>query len=431
MALKPLRQRASLFLSGIKEQVLSRPNRIWSISDQFISSSSNLVLTVLIAKSVSSDDFGRFALIWALYWLCLGGFRAFISEPMLIVSQDDIRNVIDTSRATTGVTVMVAILLSAVVVCVSVAIGSVAYGFLTFGLVLPGIMWQDSLRYSYIMKGEARRAFAIDSIWLVLITIAGAQLWSMHAKHIYEWVAAWGIAGTMSAAFGILLWGPKPSMTSGTAWIRKHHTVSVQMLSEFMISSGISQLIVFFIPLVSSLIVLGALKAAQVATSPINLLFSSLMVVVLPTIARAHNEGRNQQVVQIGRTFAWGAAIAALGWTLGLEFLPSHVGHIFLGSNWTDGRTIAPIIALQTGVSGVGVGALVILRATRRIALSVIARIFSIPISIGLPLLGASLWGEKGLAFGILTSSAILSTIYWILAVRGGSSPSKKSQIDK
>src|SRR5215203_4656863 len=56
----------------------------WSLADQAFSSVTNFALASVVARNVSQDEFGAFALIFSSYLLILGIVRAFSTLPLLV-----------------------------------------------------------------------------------------------------------------------------------------------------------------------------------------------------------------------------------------------------------------------------------------------------------------------------------------------------------
>src|SRR5215203_3188865 len=62
--------------------------RVDGVLDQGLSSISNLLLALLVARFASVRDFGVFAVVSAMYWLFLGVNRSLVGEPRLVIEGD-------------------------------------------------------------------------------------------------------------------------------------------------------------------------------------------------------------------------------------------------------------------------------------------------------------------------------------------------------
>ena len=137
--------------------------RVLTFADQAMFSASNMLLSVAVASGVSAGAFGEFALVYSVYWLCLGGMRAAVLDPLLITQ----RNVL------AGAPVHLVATVSAVAVgAVSIPVGAVllatpldeAWAVLLLGL--PVLLLQDALRYVGFLRKQPGRVVLVDAVGL-------------------------------------------------------------------------------------------------------------------------------------------------------------------------------------------------------------------------------------------------------------------------
>jgi O-antigen/teichoic acid export membrane protein len=57
---------------------------VWGVADQAFSSLTNFALSAIVARSVTPDAFGEFALVFATYLLALGISRSVNTLPLLV-----------------------------------------------------------------------------------------------------------------------------------------------------------------------------------------------------------------------------------------------------------------------------------------------------------------------------------------------------------
>ena len=70
-------------MSGGKlRQVVARIG--WNVADQIVSSGTNLALSVLVARSLSVDGFGAFAVAFTVYSFLIGASRSLIGQPLVV-----------------------------------------------------------------------------------------------------------------------------------------------------------------------------------------------------------------------------------------------------------------------------------------------------------------------------------------------------------
>ena len=138
----------------------------WGLADQALSSLTNFVLGVVVARTVGLTDFGAFSLAFAAYLIVAGLSRAVTAQPLLIrygdVSNSDWRR---GASAATGMALLIGA--TAAIVALSIALvadGSVRSAFLALALVLPGLVVQDAWRFAFFAGSRGRAAFVNDSV---------------------------------------------------------------------------------------------------------------------------------------------------------------------------------------------------------------------------------------------------------------------------
>ena len=72
------------------------------------------------------------------------------------------------------------------------------------GLTLPGLMLQDSWRYSFFALGRGGHAFLNDTIWAVTLLPALVFLRATGHADVFWFIFAWGATAAIGAAVGPL-----------------------------------------------------------------------------------------------------------------------------------------------------------------------------------------------------------------------------------
>ena len=130
--------------------------------------------------------------------------------------------------------------------------------------------------------------------------------------------------------------------------------LSLRGLGEFVIDSGSNQVVAFAIPLIAGLVSLAAVRAGQIAAGPLNVLWTSASVLLLPWFSKL---SRNTEIREIPARWLWSSALAfsllGLMAALALAGLPDNVGEAVLGASWSQGSSLAPLFCVQAGVEWV------------------------------------------------------------------------------
>jgi len=128
----------------------------WGVADQGVSSISNFVLGVVVARSLDAASFGAFGLAYVTFGLAISATRGLATDPLLVrfsgARTPAWRRAVAASSATATLCGIVT-----GVVCILVGLAlppQVGGGFIALGVGLPGLMLQDSLRFAFFSVGE-------------------------------------------------------------------------------------------------------------------------------------------------------------------------------------------------------------------------------------------------------------------------------------
>ena len=290
--------------------------------------------------------------------------------------------------------------------------GVVGSAFLALGLTLPGLLLQDSWRYSFFALGRGSRAFVNNTVWALTLIPALVVLRATHHADVFWVVFAWGITATIAAAVGPIQARVIPRLAGARRWVSQHRDLGPRYLAEGTSQSASVQLRAYSIGLVLGLAALGSVQAAATLFGPITILFLGMSLVAIPEAARVlRRSPRHLPLFCAGITGA--LSVAGLAWgIILLVVVPRGFGHWLLGPIW---RSTYPLLLPQMifvvgqgMVFGVRTG-LHALGAARR-SLRLIA-FMSILYVIG-SLVGAVAAGTVGTMWGAVVS-------VWIAAVYG------------
>jgi O-antigen/teichoic acid export membrane protein len=385
--------------------------RFVSFADQAISSFSNLLLAVLVAHTVTASEFGIYAILASIYWVCLGSVRSSVGEPLLILREELSRKDPSTDNRVVGLGLAAGIGL-AVPLLLFILLPSLR-PIAVLGVFLPALLSQDVIRYIAFARRAPFYALLADLIWLVVEVVLGAGVLISHRGSIDVWVVVWGLAALSSTLIMSALLKLTPRLRGTFRWAREVSKVSIQMLTDFFVATGAQQVIVFILPLVSSLAVLGALKAAQVAAGPLQIAITAANVVTVPTVAKLSSERRFDLAARRGLQLSALIFCVGLLYTLLLAILPAAIGRAAFSASWVKGSEIAVYVGLQFAFLGALQGALVVLRGTRNTRRALIVRLWITPLNILGPLTGAALGGVEGLGIAMVATASFSVMVWW------------------
>src|SRR6201996_7861422 len=143
----------------------------WGVADQGMSSITNFAVNIYIARELGAVQYGAFSLAYVTYGFALNASRGLSTDPLMVrFSGTDLPSWRRAVAECTGTAVVVGLATGALVLAAGLVIGGTAgAAFLALGLTLPGLLLQDSWRYSFIALGRGSQAFLNDTIWGVTL----------------------------------------------------------------------------------------------------------------------------------------------------------------------------------------------------------------------------------------------------------------------
>jgi O-antigen/teichoic acid export membrane protein len=385
----------------------------WGIADQGLSSFSNFVLGVVVARTVGLTDFGAFSLAFAAYLLVTGFSRAVNAQPLLIrYSGVDDARWRQGAGAATGSALLIGLACAVIALLIALATaGAVHEAFLALAVMLPGLAIQDSWRFAFFAHGQGRNAFLTDLTW-TLVQLPALLVASIVGHSVFWFVVAWGGAAGLAALVGVVLSGVVPRPAMARSWYREHQDLLPPYIGEFGANQLAGQLFLYAVGVVSGLAVVGTLRAAQILVGPLYVVVQGSYLVAVPEAVRvAQRSGR--RLLELCALAAAGLAGVGVAWGLVLEFVPDAIGTALIGEVWAPVHQILLVWALSFGAVNIGIGALIGLRAlaaagpTFRAA--VIANSAGFIGGVG----GAALGGAQGATWGYLVAQVFGAAVWW------------------
>lgn len=386
----------------------------WGLGDQAVSSMTNFVVGVFVARELGVAAFGIFSLVWVTYGVVLNVSRGLATDPLVVrfsgVSTVDWRQA--TSRAT-GTAIAVGAGFGVVSALAGFALGGTLGGaFVALALVAPGMLLQDSWRFAFFAAGAGHKAFVNDVVWAVTM-IPLLLLASLHGT-VWGFVLAWGGASLLAAGCGWLQSGIVPHFAGVMDWLRQHKELGSRYLVENVSNSGASQLRMYGLGAIAGLADVGALRGAELLLGPFLALLMGLNLVAVPEAARVLRSAP-ERLARFCLTLGGVQAIAAATWGAILLFLvPDALGRLALDDVWEHAQPLILPVSLSVTGAGVVAGAAAGLRALGAAPRSLRAQLVASAGYLGFGLVGAWLGGAVGMSWGSTTAMWLGAGLWWL-----------------
>jgi O-antigen/teichoic acid export membrane protein len=387
----------------------------WGAADQGMSSLTNFLLSVYVARTLGAVEFGAFSLVYVTYAFALNASRGLATDPFVVrFSGTDAPVWRRAVAQCTGTALVTGLATGACALVAGRLLGGTAgLGFIALGLTLPGLMLQDSWRYAFFSQGRGHHAFINDSVWAAVLIPSLAFLQVSGHTTVFWFVFAWGASAAVGAGLGILQTGVVPSLAGAGEWLSRHRDLASRYLAEGSASTASTQLRTYGFDLILGLAAVGYIQAATTVMGPFRIIFLGLGLFMVPeAVSLLRRSSRHMTLFCLA--VSGGTALLGLAWGVALLVaLPRGLGHLMLGSLWRP--TYPLVLPMTLWVMGMGAvsGALVGLHALAAARRSLRAALVVAVLGMACSLTGAKLAGAGGALWGSAAASWIGVLVSW------------------
>lgn len=392
---------------------------LWTLVDQVLVSASTMLMSVLIARSVSANSFGAFSLAFAVFALSVVVTRAVAGRPVSVrFAGRPLEDFVEAARSSAGTALATGLMLGAASVGAGLlAGGELGRGLIAIGVVLPGLLVQDNWRLVLVAQGRVRRAVVTDGTWAAGQTAGALALAHAGVDEAYPYILAWGASAALAAVVGVVLSGAPPRLRSTRSWMSAHRDLTWFLLAEVLLLQGTYQGVLVLVGTFGDLADAGVLRAAQVVLGPVMLVSQSAQAFLLPELARRTGLDPRRRLLA-GTALSAALSVVAASYGAAVLLLPDPVGRQLLGVTWEGTRDVLPVsIAAQVAVMAAMGAACVLYSLGRARATFAISVTTAALMAVGGPV-GLAVGGVLGAAAGLGLANVIALPLWWRAAVR-------------
>lgn len=407
-----------MMAAGLRAAVGSRPVRAmagrlsWGLADQAVSSMTNFVVGIFVARSLGATEFGIFTLAWVTYGVVLNVSRGLTTDPLVVrfsgVPETTWRAGVARSS---GTALVVGLLAGGVCACAGWVLGgALGHAVLTLGVVLPALLLQDSWRFAFFASGLGHKAFVNDILWGIALVPALAVAASYGS--VSGFVLAWGASAGVAAGYGCVQTGVLPNLGGVRGWLRNHRDLGFRYLVENVSNSGAAQLRMYGLGAIAGLSDVGAIRGAELMLGPFLAVLMGVSLVAVPEAARVLKRTPHR-LVRFCLLLGGVQAAAALAWGVVLLLMPDSVGSFVLDAVWAPASALILPVTLSVTGAGLVAGAAAGLRALGAARRSLRAQLFASAGYLGFGLIGAVLAGAVGTSWGSTIAMWCGALLWW------------------
>lgn len=377
------------------------------VIDQGLSSISNAVFLVAVARVASVEEFGAVSLAYALFVFGLAVQRSSLGTLTALAAT--VRRPPPLAAALLG-----ALLVVVVGVVLGVLVGvdkhPVYYVILVASLV---IYPQDLLRYDAIAQQRVGLAVVSDGLWfLVTLALLGASVLGAPIS-VFAMACTWLAVGAAPALVALAL-PLRDSLELRTRWVADH-VADLRVLGPDAVLSAVAPLVLASVVAhYLSLNDVAAVRGAGTLLGPVSTLFSALQVVLLPEMARLLGENRLR--LAAGQAVVMSLVVALWGGFLFL--IPDSAGRELLGDTWSASRAVLIWATLELVMWACASGPVALLTSYRRwnelLSLRV-AYLVAVACALGVTVSSGAV---ATVMIGMLAASVVNCALFYVVAAR-------------
>lgn len=434
---RPWANRLQRWVAGLKTSTdMKFRSRTWlqkgilAVLDQGLISGSNFILSILLARWLRAEQYGAYALSFAVFVLCSFLQQGLFLEPMSVFGPSFYRN---TQRQYIGTLVWlqsaiaaVALVLSGVAVAVFLRYDTGVFRMAMLGMAFsaPCVLLYWFARRAFYLQLQPARAVGGALLYCGLLSIGMWLLVHYGKLSAFTAFLAMGISALVTSVRQ--LWQIRPIIFTGKQSAElKEAATRHWNYGRWAILGSMFIWIPWnvYYPIVgrfSGLAEVANLRALLNLALPVAQTLSAFSLLFLPHASHASQQenwgGAKHLALRITSFFALGTA---LYWVPVVLYRVPLLQFLYAGHYSQIGKLV-PWIALSSFMTGVALGPTIALRAMR--SPSIVSYIYFISSAVAL-LLGipaTSFFGISGAVICNLLSSITAAVVAWIMLVRQG-----------
>jgi O-antigen/teichoic acid export membrane protein len=390
----------------------------WNLIDQVLSSGTNAVLSILVARSVDSGSFGAFSTAFLLFSLLIAIERALAGQVLSIRhSAAEGEEWPEIASRALGTVATLAVPAGAVLAIAGLIFGGqLEWPLIAVGVTMPPLLMQDNVRSIFFAQSRADLAALNDGVWAVIqFTVMGILIvggWANTGSLIF----AWGASAAFCVLLGTVQLHAVPRFGATPGWVHEHRDLLAYLLPETMITSGGDKVAYLLIGKIVNLGAVGAVNAARQILNPLLIISQATMSFAMPEVSRRmHLSVRVRWYLALA--LAAVQALSSLAYTGIVLLLPDSIGHSLFRDSWQGARSVLLPMGLFSTTAGICLGPFVVIAAMGHAKRTFRVTMLQTVLAVVLMPLGAVIGGTAGAAWGLFIGK-VIEVPFWFGTLR-------------
>lgn len=322
-----------------------------TLADQLVSSASNFLLGVLVARAGGTESLGTFGVAF-LVWLAVLGFnRALVAEPLTVVGSTRHRDarLPDGLAATLAVgacSSSVLLVLGGVLVAV-LGDGPAVGPLLVLAACIPSLLAQDYCRSMAFRLHRPTVALYSDLLFAGVQVALSVALLAGGEDSSELFIAAWGVGATAGAVLGVVMLRAWPVTRGGLRLLREMWPRSKWFVAEFCTAFPADQGYLLLLPLLLGADRFGLYRAGTGLIGPVVVILIAGGNIGLPGSVRRLRTDGLPGLARYARLLTLAVAGVTIVYCGLITLFAGTALHLVYGSDFVDATTVTRMIAAQ------------------------------------------------------------------------------------
>jgi len=397
----------------------------WSFSlvDPATTVSAGLLVNLLLARWLPAQQYGAFALVFALFLFLAGIHNALVLEPMSVNGPANYpRNLADYFEAQIwahlALTAALAtpLLLAAAVLALFGYGGALPGALLGAGLALPFILlfWLARRMCHILERPVSAMSASACSLALLLCGLLALQVTHKITPFLVFLFLGFSSLCAALLIFHKLQIGLDETRPCSVSWLSaavENWRYGRWQLGGAVCFASLGQTAMLLAPILIGLAAAGKLLAMQIPALLMLQCGAAAVMLLLPSFARESLTGGSKRLRQLAHCVSLSLAGAALLFAALLYFAAAPVERLLFGGKFADDAWLIPLFMLIPLSAGLASGYSMALRAMQRPHFDLLANRIGAAVSVQTAFLFIPLWGLAGAAISMASGFAARAAV--------------------
>jgi O-antigen/teichoic acid export membrane protein len=397
--------------------------RLWgirtalSILDQGLTSGAGFVLNLLLARWLTSEQYGAFAVAFTAVLFLFGFHTALLLEPISVLGPASYSTrICEYFASHLKLHAVVAMVLCGVLFLAAAIVGGVngqrelawAFGGAAIALPFLLLLWLVR-RMCYVVHRPSMAVWGSTS-YLAFISIG---LLYLHANRRLNPFSAFLLIGAASIPAVVLLLHQLGVVKAGLGTRLELRRIALEnwnygrwLVAGTVLYSVTSQVQTYLAAALLGLAAAGTLRALQIPSLVMTQIVTALGLLVLPALARDFGTGRFDRLRKKGLLVGASVTALALAYAASLALFSGSVEQILFEGRFAAYRYLIPLLAVIPVFTACASGFSMVLRAAQKSHFDLIANCISAPVSLISALVFIRFWGVGGAGLSMVVGFA-------------------------